>query len=388
MTEPTTSSTDPTHFPRRILLAVTGLSPQIVTETLYGLTIASDQPFVPTEIHLISTEQGANRAELMLLDPVDGRFGQFCAEFGIPADRIKFDVEQIHIVPGHDGTPLTDITGEIDNIAAADTITDYVRAFTADPETAVHASIAGGRKTMGFFLGYAMSLYGRPQDRLSHVLVSAPFEQDHQFYYPPAEPKRLIIRDQPVHTSTARIMLADIPFVRLRDGLPKQLHEGKTSYSGTIAAAQRALEPPRLLLDLDACAILASGTRVDLTPASMATLALFARRAVAGQPPLPAPNKHVPEHAWAERFLAEYRQIKGYIDEDDETLVALKRGMDGDYFSGRLHHLHRELDDALGPIARHYRIDNGGTRPGRFSLQLEEEQVRFENLDEERKSKV
>ena len=29
---------------------------------------------------------------------------------------------------------------------------------------------------MGFYLGYALSLYGRTQDRLSHVLVSSPYE--------------------------------------------------------------------------------------------------------------------------------------------------------------------------------------------------------------------
>ena len=43
----------------------------------------------------------------------------------------------------------------------ADAITALVRALTADPGSAVHASIAGGRKTMGFYLGYALSLFGR-----------------------------------------------------------------------------------------------------------------------------------------------------------------------------------------------------------------------------------
>ena len=43
---------------RRILLAVTGLSPQIVTETLYALAIATDTPFIPTEIHLATTAEG------------------------------------------------------------------------------------------------------------------------------------------------------------------------------------------------------------------------------------------------------------------------------------------------------------------------------------------
>lgn len=37
---------------------------------------------------------------------------------------------------------------------------------------------------MGFFVGYALSLFGRAQDRLSHVLVSDPFESLTDFYYP------------------------------------------------------------------------------------------------------------------------------------------------------------------------------------------------------------
>ncbi|MBF4102237.1 hypothetical protein INT80_01850 [Gallibacterium anatis] len=45
----------------------------------------------------------------------------------------------------------------------------------------MHVSIAGGRKTMGFFAGYALSLYGRAQDSLSHVLVSAEYEAIQNF---------------------------------------------------------------------------------------------------------------------------------------------------------------------------------------------------------------
>jgi CRISPR-associated protein (TIGR02584 family) len=77
------------------------------------------------------------------------------------------------VIIGPDENPLEDIVTEADNVAVADFITEKVRAVTADPEASLHVSIAGGRKTMGFYLGYALSLFGRPQDRLSHVLVSA-----------------------------------------------------------------------------------------------------------------------------------------------------------------------------------------------------------------------
>lgn len=43
-------ATAPHTYPRRILVAVTGLSPQVVTETLYALAVAADLPFVPTDI--------------------------------------------------------------------------------------------------------------------------------------------------------------------------------------------------------------------------------------------------------------------------------------------------------------------------------------------------
>ena len=60
-------------YPRRILLAVTGLSPQVVTETLYALGVAAGQggadALMPTEVHLITTAQGAKIARTALLHP-------------------------------------------------------------------------------------------------------------------------------------------------------------------------------------------------------------------------------------------------------------------------------------------------------------------------------
>ncbi len=42
---------------------------------------------------------------------------------------------------------------------------------------------------MGLFLGIAFQLFARPQDRLSHVLVSPPDLEGHpEFYYPPPAP--------------------------------------------------------------------------------------------------------------------------------------------------------------------------------------------------------
>ena len=49
---------------------------------------------------------------------------------------------------------------------AGDRICDIVRELTKDAETRIHASAAGGRKTMSIYLTAAMQLFGRVQDTL------------------------------------------------------------------------------------------------------------------------------------------------------------------------------------------------------------------------------
>src|SRR5574337_1069108 len=193
----------PHTYPRRVLLAVTGLSPQIVTETLYAL------------------------ARLTLLDPEAGQFHALCRDCGLVG--IRFDAGCITVIGAESGQPLADIRTPEENARAADTLLAMVRELTADPDSALHVSIAGGRKTMGFYLGYCLSLCARPQDRMSHVLVSEPFESHPQFFFPPARGRVLYTRDnRPVHTDDARVTLADIPFVRLRRGVPEALDRKST----------------------------------------------------------------------------------------------------------------------------------------------------------------
>jgi CRISPR-associated protein (TIGR02584 family) len=175
-------SPSPEAYPRRVLLAVTGLSPQIVTETVYALALRRRPAFIPTEICLITTFKGGENARLSLLSEDPGWFHRLRRDFSLP--EILFDESCIHVITGQDGNPLEDIASEADNVAVADFITERVRALTADPEVSLHVSIAGGRKTMGFYVGYVLSLFGRAQDRLSHVLVTAPFESRPDFYYP------------------------------------------------------------------------------------------------------------------------------------------------------------------------------------------------------------
>lgn len=269
---------------RKILLLVSGMSPQIITETLYALTQATT-PWVPDEIHLITTLQGRDNAVLQLLQDRK-RFAQFLSDYKI-THPIHFNESTIHLIRDHTGQPLADLRTPEDNEAAADTICDIVRRFTLDEASELHVSLAGGRKTMGFYAGYALSLFGRPQDSLSHVLVSEHYESNRDFFYPTPTTQVIFDRDnKPLDTSKAQVWLASIPFVRLRSGLPKTLLEGQHGYSETVALARKATETEatRLVLFPSDNIFELNGVSGELQPVLMAILLWAASRTTPIEP--------------------------------------------------------------------------------------------------------
>ncbi len=367
----------PHTYPRRILLTACGLTPQIITETVYALAVARSPAFVPTEIHVLTTAEGAEQVRLCLLSEDPGWFSRLCRDYSL--ERIRFTEDNIHLLKDDSGNDLSDIRTETDNECAADIITELVRALTADPDSALHVSIAGGRKTMGFYLGYALSLFGRPQDRLSHVLVSAPFESNREFYYPTRQ-RRVIYTSppevRPLDASTATVTLAEIPFVRLRHGLPQELLKGKARFLDVVRAAQLALGPPHLELDLPGRRIRAGGVEIRLPPAELAFLSWFARRRLGGLEGLQCPKDEPKEPSYAREFLREYRGILGKLGPTDRAEHALRNGMDKSYFLERRSRLHKLLRKRLGHQAEPYFIHAGGRRPyTTYELRLPPEQI-------------
>jgi CRISPR-associated protein (TIGR02584 family) len=361
---------------RRVLLAVTGLTPQVVTETLYALW--REQPTaLPDEVHVLTTAEGAKRARLALLSEQLGGFARLRADYRLPP--IAFDETHIHTLQSTDGQALSDIRSAEDNQAAADQIAEFVRRLTADPATALHVSLAGGRKTLGFFAGYALSLWGRTQDRLSHVLVSEPFESSWDFFYPTPYERIIQTRDGKIaDCATAEVSLADIPFVRLRHGLPAELLDGRASFAQAVLAAQGHLGPPRLRIDLRGARVEAAGRAFELPPAELALLAWFARRAQRRLDALPCPQDGVPSAEHAQAYLTEYRRIRVFLDDDAATPKRYARGMTKADFEERKSKLKRALRAALGAAADPYLIVGEGRRPMRYRLALPAEAIRID----------
>ena len=365
----------PHQYSRRVLLAVSGLSPQILTETLYALAVATEPAFMPTEVRLITTSEGAERARLSLLSNDPGWFMRLCADYGLTPPA--FSSAHIHVLQDDQGAALADIRSIDDNARVADHLIETIRDLTADPDCALHVSLAGGRKTMGYYAGYALSLFGRPQDRLSHVLVSEPFEQSWAFFYPTPYSRVIETRDGKLaDTQEALVTLAEVPFVRLRDGLPQRLLQGGATFGATIDAAQRALEPPELVIDLAGRRLQAAGEVIAVAPAPLAFYALMARRRQLG---LHAVRWNT--EGLVAQYLHEYAQILGaHAGDYERTESALAHGMTGDDFDYRRSRANKVLCDALGrALAKPYLIQTDGRRPNtRYGLRLEPEAIRFE----------
>ena len=369
----------PHEHPRRILVAVTGLSPQVVTETLYALAVRAQPAFVPTEVRLITTEAGARGGELSLLHPDTGAFHRLRADYNLPP--IEFDPERIQVLKDAHGQPLDDIRSLEDNTRAADSITEIIRNLTQDADSALHVSIAGGRKTMGFYVGYALSLYGREQDRLSHVLVSAHYESNPDFFYPTpysrviytAPPDR-----RPLDTRDAGVTLADIPFVRLSEGLSAELVAGKASFSEAVAQAQRTLPKLALVLDPTTRTVRAGGELLVLSPAQFAFYWMLAERARDRRTGL-----HWSDDGIEKEFLTYRAKLvnpaSGTYERAEE---AYAQGFTAENVNPLKAHIKRQLERHLGRrraapylVCGLERID--GTKYTRFGLRLPSEAIRI-----------
>lgn len=225
------------------------MSPAIVTETLYALVKEHD--FVPDEVHIITTLDGQEKVRRLLLDAETGHFHAFLRDH-LPDRSIRFDDSTVHLI-GQDehsqGTALVDIQDGDDNRQAAHTIYRVLRQLKTARPTQLHASVAGGRKSMSFYMGQAFSLVAEPGDRLSHVLVNEPFETVPDFFYPPSQPRLFTTRaGQQVSSADARLQLADLRVIQLGRMLGELPPKALTSLDFAIDIAQATVSAPEVRL--------------------------------------------------------------------------------------------------------------------------------------------
>lgn len=379
----------------------------MITETLYATHHSNRQ--WPDEIFLITTSFGKQKAVDGLLD--NQHLKRLCDELQRPMPA--FDASHVLVTPGADGSEVEDARSLKDHEALANFIMTQVRNRTSDPDSSLHASLAGGRKTMTFYIGYAMSLFGRVQDTLSHVLVSDGYEAQPDFWFPTKEPCLVSNKQgQTLDASQAEITLAPIPFIRLRHNLPQVLPQALLRSSDLDNLPQipprdsntvnftdlvqlinlgESQEKLRLIVDLPAQTIRlkdsSSQISIDtrLGPLELAFYSMMARATLKQETDLRRP-KQKPDKWLAQALLEELLPILGLPARENpqsniaelernkvpikgDTFDSLQDGMAQNWFDSRKNKIGRlfseQLPDSLARWITPNNIwaDDGARRP-------------------------
>lgn len=388
---------------RHILLCAVGLTPQIITETLYALVVERGERI--DEVRVITTLAGKRRVLDELLDPERGKFHAFCRDYPAETGAICFDETRIALLHSRDGRTFDDIRTADENEHAANQLCETVRELTDDPSVTLLASVAGGRKTMGIYVTAAMQLFGRLDDRLFHVLVNEDFESHPEFFYIPPAPRTLEIRDRQGNivghrsTTDARIHLADIPFVRVRGIASSWIPDRSTRYTEIVASAQDELDmleaAREVRIDLKRRRVSVLNRSAQLPVRSFFTYVLFAlirkknwRRNGTVAPEeirvedLDAAFRAITRASGVERSLADRELVPKYAflgplaneiqSARPNDIANLKKT-----FSEIVSKIHRSLSD--GGIPHPYAIKGcGETSPTRYALTIAPEYIVFE----------
>lgn len=290
-----------------ILFAMAGLSPAILTETVWALA-HEEIPVIPDRVVVVTTRAGRERLqeELFTQDAKGETIWESLRaslerEGHSVTDRLAFGMaeDSIRLCAAIDPESrltrdLEDIRSGRENEAMANFILESLRGFVETPGTEVIASMAGGRKTMGALLYAAMTLIGREFDQVTHVLVSEPYES-------PALTPRFYFPDQPEQVLTdangsvcqagkAIVELAYIPFVPLRNAFASELGQMPESFTQLVRKYRRDVRGSKVnyhvRVHTSAPLLEINGERYRLSPKEHVLIHYLAKRVIEGSIPL------------------------------------------------------------------------------------------------------
>lgn len=359
---------------KHVLISLLGRTPQLLTEALYALMIRQKIPI--SEIWVLTTKEGFQAITEHLIDPSAGKLYAFCQDWQIDLQEIKFNSEQI--------LAAEDLSREANT--ALDTerceplislILKVLRKLTSDPDTVLHCSLAGGRKTMSVYFAYSLQFFGRQQDKLYHVLAQPQEFQNHpEFYYIPPQHRELEIGNgKMISTDQASIELIEVPYIRLRNKMEYLFGEQQLTFDEMVRLTQAELEQmpnlPPLVIENQKKLITIGNKKVLFTPIEMAFYRYYAERSQSRSDTIPvkeyeryfekADGEWFPSQS-LDQVLSYYRDIfsKSAVERFVETLengyLSFNRACQ--YFS----RIKRKILNALGDdeLAEYYIISAVG----------------------------
>lgn len=261
-----------------ILIFIAGATPQIITETIYAFAHANS-PVYPDEVYIITTTTGRKRIEDTIIKKKI--FNLMADECAMPL--INLTDASFIIVKDTSGNALEDIRSKEENEAMGDAITSFIMEKAKDMNSRLHCSLAGGRKTMSFYMGAALQLFGRPWDKLYHVLVTPEFESNPDFFYKPKKNKVIECRMpdgriKKLNTKDAKIELAELPFIRL--GSKVSLY-GK-GFRDLVAESQKEIDTatmqPPIIVNLSERTVYIGDRLIEMVPVELMIYIAFLKQ--------------------------------------------------------------------------------------------------------------
>jgi CRISPR-associated protein Csx14 len=371
---------------KNILLAVVGLSPQVITETLFAL---HQQGRKTDEIHVITTRRGKEQINAHLLSRKDGMYYSYLRDYGIDPHSINFGFDHIHTVRDDRDIEIDDIASEEENEWLLKLCLVKTFRLTQDPNNAVFFSIAGGRKTMSACLMVAAQFYGRPQDRIFHVLVTPEFESSRNFFYPPKTSTSITLQDRNdqayiKETKYAAVNLAPIPFISVREHLSDAMLRSPKDPATLLLSLIRE-DPYYLVLDLTASRLVYKKVQFDMMPARLALFAFFAQQKKNCGKERPACRGCTDCYldfqeisAAQDRIAALYRRIAGSRDVfemSDSGIIKLEV----QNFNSYKTKIRKDLEKGFGLQALpELKIESVGKKPDtRYGIRIDREKIRL-----------
>ena len=207
-----------TQYAPYALIATIGESPQVLTELVWNLAREHHPAMIPEVVHVITTRTGRIAVDSQLLGKQriepgkvwvgKERWRQLFAELGVSEPpEISFDVPRV------DGDHIDDVRSRFDDLAVASAAFARVRELAQNADLPIVGLLSGGRKTMSARLQEAFSWFGRPTDRLCHVLIEPEDLETAASFFWPGEPAYLDDDERGVHV---RITRCDVRFLPMR----------------------------------------------------------------------------------------------------------------------------------------------------------------------------
>ncbi|MBI9072351.1 MAG: TIGR02584 family CRISPR-associated protein [Melioribacteraceae bacterium] len=258
---------------KNILIAISGLTPQVVTEALYEIYYKYD--ITIDEIFIVTTQRGKevilgnDKAKSTPSRSLKTEIERLCYLYKLTIP-VFAETEEHIIIAEEESVRLNDIRTDSENRLFPNILANLIKAKTSLKDTSLHCVLSGGRKSMTAHFALVLSLFARSNDKLYHVITDEKYEFSKFFPETNDEKKALTI--------------SEIPFVRLRSLNTEELSNNAV-YTDLVDEAQERLlfltDNKKLIINLADKTVAYGNNSVFFEPFEIVLYLKFAEQLIA-----------------------------------------------------------------------------------------------------------